>query len=124
MKLFLHNMLCCTRKECPGHSAPLIVSSTSQELETREFDPIFLQRMMPRIDYPVLVAAVRQLGWETTLPDELPEDFMADEALLRALHHVLFEADIVEGSLACPACHKVYAISQGIPRLVQSDDEP
>ncbi len=55
---------------------------------------------------------------EEKLPAALPASFADDEPFLRALHHVLLEIEILEGSLVCPETGKKFPIKEGIPSML------
>ena len=59
-----------------------------------------------------------QLKMEEKLPAALPASFADDEPFLRALHHVLLEIEILEGSLVCPETGKKFPIKEGIPSML------
>ncbi|KAF7311616.1 hypothetical protein MKEN_01064800 [Mycena kentingensis (nom. inval.)] len=75
---------------------------------------------MPKIEWPALVSAARELG-DTSLPEQVPE--MLDDEFLQTLHHVLFEMHVEEGIMICPNCNHNYAISNGIPNMLLAEHE-
>ncbi len=93
-----------------------------EEVEA-EFNPDFVVRMLPRINWAVLAAVAAQLGLEDAPPAELPADAAADEDFLRRAHHVLLEVDVKEGELVCPESGRVFPITRGIPNMLLNDDE-
>ena len=85
-----------TVKACRGtaEAYPLQFSSVELEQTELEYNPRFICNIMPRIEWPALVAVCRQLG-NDTLPPEKPEDLDAEnpehEQVLRSLHNVLLQ---------------------------------
>ena len=83
------------------------------EVRQIDFNPTFITRMIPRIDWSVLKAAaeavsmprkasiatvhlsiygcVFQLGHGQGLPESLPEDYESQDDFLKSAHHVLME---------------------------------
>ena len=59
-----------------------------------------------------------KLDEEVALPPAVPPAFAEDEAFLRALHHVLLELEIMEGTLVCPETSKRFPIKEGIPSML------
>ena len=55
---------------------------------------------------------------EDTLPVQVPEKYDEDETFLKALHHVLLEVEITEGSLVCPETARKFPIKEGIPSML------
>ena len=79
-------------------------------------------RMIPRIDYGALVQACATLNYGQ-LPEQPPKDPEADEDFLKALHHALFNIEIVEGAFICPDSGRAFKIEGGIPNMVLDEDE-
>ncbi len=52
-----------------------------------------------------------------------PDASCADEALLRRIHHVLFDVHIIEGRVLCPETGRVFPINEGIPNMLLHEDE-
>jgi len=46
-----------------------------------------------------------------------------DEQVLKDLHLLLVRRQVVEGSLACPNCARVYEIKSGIPNMLLTEEE-
>jgi multifunctional methyltransferase subunit TRM112 len=78
--------------------------------------------MLRRLDWDALRATAADLGI-AELPEHVPEDAARDEAFLRSLHELIFDIHVLEGSLVCPHCGRVYGITKGIPNMVLNDDE-
>ena len=64
--------------------------------------------------------AARAVG--VTLPDALDDALKTDEAFLRALHHILFDVHVVEGSLRCVESGQVFPISDGRPNMMLPEE--
>ncbi len=78
--------------------------------------------MLRRLDWSALRATAADLGI-AELPEHIPEDAARDEAFLRSVHELIFEIHVLDGSLVCPHCGRVYPIIRGIPNMVLNDDE-
>lgn len=100
--------------------------------------------MIPRIDYGALIEACASVGYDG-LPQEPPKvkpyvflfSFVSDshlsvfflqdpennEDFLRALHHALFNIEIVEGAFVCAESGREFKIEAGIPNMVLDEDE-
>ena len=81
-----------------------------------DFSGPFITAMLPRIEWPVLLAVARQvlpaqrcdaqhtdmqLGKGDGLPEQVPDNAAEDEAFLRAAHHVLLEVCMHAAALIC-----------------------
>jgi len=55
--------------------------------------------------------------------DILNEESLSNEDLLKKLHTVLLELEVIEGELVCPETGRKFQISNGIPNMLVSDEE-
>ncbi|KAJ6570188.1 Trm112p-domain-containing protein [Mycena vulgaris] len=120
VRLITHNLLACHVKGCTSNNFPLEFKDVQVVLRESEFNPDFLRSFMPKLEWPALTGAARELG-DTSLPDQLPE--MLDDDFLKALHHVLLEIHVEEGIMVCPNCKHNYPISNGIPNMLLAEHE-
>ncbi|KAJ7671616.1 hypothetical protein DFH06DRAFT_1037425, partial [Mycena polygramma] len=120
VRLITHNLLACHVKGCTSNNFPLELKDVQVVLRESEFNPDFLRGFMPKLDWPALIGAGRQLG-DTSLPDQPPE--MLDDDFLKSLHHVLFEIHVEEGLMICPNCKHNYAVSNGIANMLLAEHE-
>ena len=88
--------------------------------EESAFDREFLVHLLPTLEWPSLRDAARAVG--VTLPDALDDALKTDEAFLRALHHILFDVHVVEGSLRCVESGQVFPISDGRPNMMLPEE--
>ena len=54
---------------------------------------------------------------------ELTAQEAADANFMQALHCVLLELHVLEGSLVCPESGRVFPVSDGIPNMLLNEDE-
>ena len=92
-------------------------------------DAALIQKLLPKIDYNVLIQAAQQLASHcpTTVPN-LPAETPTGEALeneetIRQLHRVLMDIHLVEGALVCPDTGRRFPVKEGIPNMVLHEDE-
>ncbi|CDZ97767.1 Uncharacterized conserved protein [Phaffia rhodozyma] len=117
------NILACHVRSCTSNNFPLQLSNIEIEVREAEYNPDFLRGFWPKIEWPALVATARALG-DTSLPETTPDPSSPpSEEVLRALHHVLMEIHIEEGSMICPNCSHSYPISNGIPNMLLAEHE-
>jgi uncharacterized protein YbaR (Trm112 family) len=126
MRLLTHNLLIC-----PVHKKPLAIRNVSAvDIIPVEYQPRFLLRMIPRLDWSLLRAAavsvesdcVDALPEAAPSPSELPALEKAVESgdrlpLLDALQRLLLETHVVGGQLHCEH-GEFYVIADGIPNLL------
>ncbi len=55
--------------------------------------------------------------------DNLNEETLKNEEILKLLHHVLLEVEIIEGDLECPETGRKFPIKNGIPNMLINEDE-
>jgi multifunctional methyltransferase subunit TRM112 len=90
-------------------------------------DPELVAKLLPKLDYPALVAARAQICEQANpKPPQIPEtlpDGEIDNAMLESLHQVLFNIHVIEGELICPDTGRIFPIKQGIPNMILHEDE-
>ncbi|KAK9447345.1 uncharacterized protein V1518DRAFT_421986 [Limtongia smithiae] len=146
MKLLTTNFVQCTVRACASSSEcfPLhfeqpsegeVTSTTAGGAErlplllTREeqdYSPVFMHGILPRIDWPALLSVysetVAAVSPGQALPETKPvieniEDPEADR-VLRILHSILLETNIVQGEMRCRSCGHVYFIRDSVPNFL------
>lgn len=66
-----------------------------------------------------LVPADTQIGIpEGSLPPALTPELLEDSSFLLALHRVLMDMHVVEGTLICPETGRKFPIAEGMPDLM------
>ncbi len=79
-------------------------------------------RLLPKLDWRALKQTASELGI-ADLPDAPPADPKSDPAFLKAVHDLVMDVHVTEGSLVCPHCGRAYPITNGIPNMLLNDDE-
>ncbi|VEN41080.1 unnamed protein product [Callosobruchus maculatus] len=122
MKLLTHNML--TSKCMKGVSVgyPLSIKALDIRTVEVEFNPEFVAKMIPKIDWAVLCSAAESLG-KTELPKEVIDNYENDQDFLKKVHHILLEVDVIDGELVCPETGRKFPINNGIPNMLLNEDE-
>eukprot|EP00741_Cyanophora_paradoxa_P023693 tig00021612_g22887.t1 len=129
MKILTHNMLMCNVKGCDKGNFPLRIElSEPVSIQETEFNEDFARRLIGKVDWPALAETAAALGLYDKLgipelPSTPPEAATADDALLKAMHRVLLEVQVIEGKLVCNNCGKAYSVSKGIPNMLLTQDE-
>ncbi|KAM8733797.1 multifunctional methyltransferase subunit TRM112-like protein [Acanthopagrus latus] len=122
MKLLTHNMLTSHVKGViKGY--PLLIKATEVKMNEVEFNPQFVSRMIPKLEWSALVQAADELGQRQDLPSEVVPDYEKDEEFLKKVHRLLLEVEVIEGCLQCPESGREFPISRGIPNMLLSEDE-
>lgn len=94
-----------------------------KKIENQEFNAEFINRLLPRLDWPTIRSAAETVGC-SDIPAEINlETSSSDTELLQKIHHLLLEIDVIEGHLSCPETGRVFPISQGIPNMLLNEDE-
>ena len=57
------------------------------------------------------------------MPETFEEPMLDDEQLMTDLHMLLLKRQVVEGSLVCPHCERIYEIKGGIPNMLLNENE-
>lgn len=88
-----------------------------------EFNPEFVSKIIPKIDWKVLYNAAESIGQLEDLPKEIIQNFENDQDFLKKVHHVLLEVDVINGELICPETGRKFPINNGIPNMLLNEDE-
>lgn len=88
-----------------------------------DFNPEFVAKIIPKLDWKVLYNAAESVGHVEDLPKEIAQNFENDQDFLKKVHHVLLEVDIVNGELVCPETGRKFPINNGIPNMLLNEDE-
>jgi len=62
VRLITHNLLACHVKGCTSNNFPLAFKDVQIELKEAEFNPDFIKNILPRLEWPALVDAARQVN--------------------------------------------------------------
>ncbi|KAI5620640.1 multifunctional methyltransferase subunit TRM112-like protein [Silurus asotus] len=122
MKLLTHNMLTSHVKGVTK-GYPLLIKATEVKVNEVEFNPQFVSRMIPKLEWSALVSAADGLGYLQDLPSTLVSNYENDEDFLRKVHKVLLEVEVIEGTLQCPESGREFPISRGVPNMLLNEDE-
>ena len=126
MRLLVHNLLQCHARSCPlGQNFPLRLQVTqwSDSPIDDEYDRARLVRLLPRLDWPTVVAVARE-HCKVELPETLSESLDdTEDVVLEQAHSVLMQRDVVAGEMVCPGCGHIYPIVDGIPNMLLNEDE-
>ncbi|CAG9088052.1 unnamed protein product [Plutella xylostella] len=123
MKLITHNMLTskCLKGVLQGY--PLAINATDVKVTEVDFNPEFVSRIIPKLDWNVLWGAADSLGHSEGLPKTVEPKYEEDQEFLKKAHHVLLEVEIEEGTLTCPESGRQFPISKGIPNMLLTEAE-
>ena len=105
------------------HLSLLFFQAKDVKVSEVEFNPDFIARVIPRLDWEVVVKAAQDLGQASDLPPELVENYENDQEFLKKAHHVLMEVEIINGDLVCPETGRRFPVADGIPNMLLNEDE-
>ncbi len=125
MKLLTHNMLSSRGLKGVKVGFPLKIKATDVKVREVEFNPAFLVRLLPKLDWTAVCAAAASLDrlGELTPEDVAKENYAEDQDFLKRAHHVLLEVEVINGELVCPETGRSFPISDGIPNMLLNEDE-
>uniref|UniRef100_A0A8C0KJD6 tRNA methyltransferase activator subunit 11-2 n=1 Tax=Canis lupus dingo TaxID=286419 RepID=A0A8C0KJD6_CANLU len=103
MKLLTHNLLSSHVRGVGPRGFPLRLQATEVRINPVEFNPDFVARMIPKVEWAALLEAAETLHL-VEVPKGPIEGYEHDEKFLRQMHHVLLEVR-ASPSLASPATH-------------------
>mmetsp|Transcript_7361 Transcript_7361/g.14500 ORF Transcript_7361/g.14500 Transcript_7361/m.14500 type:complete len:124 (-) Transcript_7361:367-738(-) len=122
MKLLTHNMLACHIKGVKN-GYPFDIEVEKTQIVNADYDPDFLVRMVPKLNWPAFLQGAKQMGLKPQLPNEVTPDMLNNDDFLQKFHHCLMEVCLIEGTLICPSTGRRFKVSKGIPNLLLNDDE-
>ena len=138
MKLLTLNFLTCAIKACKTSPDSFPLRPREAELAQSDlpYNPIFMRNILPRLDWAATLSTAMELGI-AELPSEKPESapraqakeredeqgqerkgIEADEEILKTLHRVLLETEVMEGKLVCGNCGHEYQVKEGIANFL------
>ncbi|CAB0034193.1 unnamed protein product [Trichogramma brassicae] len=123
MKLLTHNMLSSKNVKGVIVGYPLKIEAFDVKVTEVEFNPEFIVKVIPKIDYSVLIRAAEYLGHVGKLPGHVPENVEKNTDFLKEIHHALLEVEVVKGDLICPESGRRFPITDGIPNMLLNEDE-
>lgn len=125
MRLLVHNFLQCHVKNCPkSYPLSLEVTEWSNDAPVSEYNRAAAIRFLPKIEWPCLLDAARQLGIPEAagLPAEKPDEHASDQVLTDMMM-VLVGRQVKNGKMTCPGCGHIYPIKDAIPNMLLNEDE-
>lgn len=125
MKLITHNMLSSKFLKGVQTGFPLKVFAEKLTIKEQEFNPDFVKRMLPKLEYSALKSASDSVlpDNEEKLPTNMPENWSENDDFLKRIHHILLEVEVEEGHLECPETARKFNITKGIPNMLANADE-
>eukprot|EP00105_Crassostrea_gigas_P025037 XP_011445480.2 PREDICTED: multifunctional methyltransferase subunit TRM112-like protein [Crassostrea gigas] len=123
MKLLTHNFLTSNIIKGVKNGYPLSILPGKVEMKEVDFNPEFITRMLPKIEWSALQKAAKECGFEEGLPDIVGEEQLGDTDLLKRVHKALLEIEVIEGKLVCPESGREFPINNGIPNMLLNEDE-
>jgi multifunctional methyltransferase subunit TRM112 len=121
MKVLTHNSLKSTVRDV-AKGYPLLLNVTNMEVKETVVLTEFIRDILPSLDWQGILQAASAVGFEG-LPDMLNADQLDDDEFIEAMHKLLMDVEIIEGTLTCPETGKVFPIKNGIPDMVLPESE-
>lgn len=123
MKFLTTNFVKCAVKSCDSsqNAFPLQYSECQLVQEELEFNAEFICHIIERLDWDAVVKVASDLGNNdipTTKPTDLDPIMEDDQAVLRDLHSLLVQTQIMEGKMTCASCGHIYHIKNSIPNFL------
>jgi uncharacterized protein YbaR (Trm112 family) len=111
MKLYLHNFL---QDNFDGSfHYPLKIIPGEVRVSAVDFQADLIQSLVKRIDLLALAGACADLAVDFQVPENIDE---LDDSQAQALHHILFEVEVLSGELVSPSGRR-FPIIAGIPDM-------
>lgn len=123
MKFLTTNFVKCAVKSCQSsvEAFPLKFEDCELVQLEMEYNPEFITHIIERLNWEGILKVAQDLG-NTSLPPLKPENLDPimedDQVILKDLHNLLVETQIVEGKMICNNCHHIYYIKNSIPNFL------
>lgn len=122
MKLLTVNFLTCAVKACKTSTLSFPLHFQDAELEQREveYNANFLRNILPRLEWDAITTTAAELGF-TNLPASKPDGTLEaedEQRVMRDLHALLLETEVMEGKMVCGNCGHEYKIKEGIANFL------
>lgn len=101
----------------------MLFQASDIKVSEMDFNPEFVSKIIPKLDWQVLYKAAESIGQSGDLPKDIVENYEKDQDFLKKAHHVLLEVDIINGELVCPETGRKFPINNGIPNMLLNEDE-
>lgn len=122
MKLLTHNLLSSHVRGVGPRGFPLRLQADEVRIHHVDFNPEFVARMIPKVEWTALQQAADSLSL-AEVPSGPVDGYERDEEFLRKMHHLLLEVEVMEGTLQCPESGRLFPISRGIPNMLLNEEE-
>ncbi|EGG21408.1 hypothetical protein DFA_01292 [Cavenderia fasciculata] len=110
--------MACTKKQCVGRGFPLKLEANEIAQLSQPFNYEFVKNIFPKLDWNGIQLVAKQLN--VVLPEQ---GSVEDEEFVKTLFNLLCNLKVINGSLTCPSCNRVYPIEVGIPNMLLKEEE-
>jgi multifunctional methyltransferase subunit TRM112 len=101
----------------------LKIIAANTKVVNSDFNLDLMKKFLKKLDLPALTQAAKDLQIYKFDFEKLNEEELSNMEVLKYIHHLIYELQIVEGKMICNNCNREYIISNGIPNLVLNDNE-
>ncbi|ESP05672.1 hypothetical protein LOTGIDRAFT_205589 [Lottia gigantea] len=123
MKLLTHNMLTSNIIKGVKNGYPLKIAATKVEEREVDYNPEFITRLLPKLDWSAVHKGAVDLNKAEGVPESMMDDYESNEDFLKTAHNILLQVEIIEGNLECPETGRKFPITNGIPNMLLNEDE-
>jgi multifunctional methyltransferase subunit TRM112 len=93
-------------------------------MEVREtpLNEDFIRHILPTLNWPAILLAAEAVGL-SGLSQELVPELAGDVGFLQAIHRLLLDVHIIEGSMICPESGRAFSINDGVPNMILPESD-
>ena len=121
MRILTHNTLRCNAKDVV-HGYPLRLHIVTMEVRETSLNEDFIRHILPTLNWPAILLAAEAVGL-SGLPQELVPELAGDVGFLQAIHRLLLDVHIIEGSMICPESGRAFSINDGVPNMMLPESD-
>lgn len=96
---------------------PLKLEIVDFEVAESDIQPDFLRATLPNLEWEAVRLAADAVGLQG-IPEDFQNQYLDDEDFLQAMHRLLLDINILQGSLVCPETGRKYPIVNGVPNML------
>lgn len=116
MRLLTHNSLKCPAKGV-AKGYPLQLEIADMEVDETEVNVEFIRQTLPTLDWEGILVVSQAVGFDG-LPELFDAALLEDMEFIRAMHRLLLDIHVTDGTLTCPETGRVFPIKDGIPCML------
>ena len=119
MRLLTHNSLKSPVKDV-AKGYPMKLEITDMEVRESDVKPDFMKGLLPGLDWEGVLVVAEAVGLKG-MPAKLNTAVLEDPSFLKAVHNLLLDIHVLNGTLVCPETGKRFPIVGEVPNMTMKE---